>query len=57
MERKKEKKKEKNIEIGLKQVKNGVIDKDGYFFSHDDAPEELGDDYFELMKSIKEDEE
>lgn len=52
-----EKKKEKNIETGLKQVKDGVIDKDGYFFGHDDAPEELGDDYFELMKFIKEDEE
>jgi hypothetical protein len=38
-------------------VKDGVRDKDGYFFNHDDASEELGDDYFKFMNSIKEDEE
>ena len=52
--------KEKKVknEKGLTRVtKDGVIDKDGYFFNHDDAPEELGDDYFKLINSIKEDEE
>lgn len=51
--------KEKKVknEKGLTLVKDGVRDKDGYFFNHDDAPEELGDDYFKFMKSKKEDEE